>query len=153
MIKCKLVGEGDNPCGKTCCCLVCEEKETCEAICGYVAEGRLKEPKDCKEAILEGNELKEFENNSFAIIRAIANIASKKKELDEQDKEMRMQLEKAMDQFGVKSFENDLVKITYVEPTTRTSVDSAKLKKKYPDVYAECSKVSEVKGSVRIAVK
>ena len=66
---------------------------------------------------------------------------------------MREQLEAAMEQYNIKSFENDLVKITYTEPTTRTSVDSAKLKKNYPDIYTECCKTSDVKGSVRITVK
>lgn len=151
MIRCK--NAEDAECGKTCCCFECEDRETCKDVCSDIADGITSEPEQCDDAIFEGNELKEFENNSFAIIRAIANIAEKKKELDEQDKEMRKQLEKAMDQFAIKSFENDFIKITYVEPTTRTSVDSAKLKKNHPDVYAECSKVSEVKGSVRITVK
>ena len=94
-----------------------------------------------------------FEEKAITIMQSIANIASQKKALEEQDKSMREQLEAAMEQHGVKSFENDIIKITYVEPTTRTSVDSAKLKKKYPSVFEECSKTSEVKGSVRITVK
>lgn len=151
MIRCKNAEYAE--CGKTCCCFECEDRETCKDVCGDIADGITSEPEQCDDAIFEGNEMVAFESKAAAIIKSIADIASKKKELDEQDKEMRKQLEKAMDQFAIKSFENDLVKITYVEPTTRTSVDSAKLKKKFPDVYAECSKVSEVKGSVRITVK
>jgi hypothetical protein len=58
-----------------------------------------------------------------------------------------------MEEHGVKSFETPDIKFTYVAPTTRTTVDSKKLKEKYPEVAAECSKVSEVSSSVRISVK
>lgn len=151
MIKCKVASDAE--CGKKHCCFTCEEKETCGMICGFVAEGKFKKPEECSEAIPEGGEMVAFESKAATVIQAIADIATKKKELDDQDKEMRKQLESAMEQFGIKSFENDLMKITYVEPTTKTTVDSAKLKKNYPDIYTECSKVSDVKGSVRITVK
>lgn len=153
MIKCK---DGANStCGKDCCCFDCDEMETCKETCSLIDLNKITDPSKCDRAIVleDGNEMVAFENHSLAIIQTIADIASKKKELEDQDKEMRKQLEFAMDQYGVKSFENDLIKITYVEPTTRTSVDSAKLKKKYPDIYDECSKTSNVKGSVRITVK
>ena len=151
MIKCKIAD--DSECGKFCCCLECEEQETCGLICGYVAEGRFKDPNSCENAVLEGGEMIAFEEKALTVIQAIADIASKKKELEDQDKMMREQLEVAMEQYNIKSFENDLVKITYTEPTTRISVDSAKLKKNHPDVYTDCCKVTNVKGSVRITVK
>lgn len=149
MIKCKIAG--DAACGKSCCCLECEQ--TCVDICEYVATGKCEDPKTCENAVLEGGEMVAFKEKTLTVIQAIADIASKKKELEEQDKKMREQLEAAMEQHNIKSFENDLVKITYTEPSKRISVDSAKLKKNYPDVYAECSKTSDVKGSVRITVK
>ena len=152
-MKCKQAIESVTSCGKDCCCFFCEERETCKEVCGDIADGVMSEPEKCPDAIPEGTEMVVFESKAAALIQTIADIASKKKELDEQDKEMRKQLESAMEQYGVKSFENKLVKITYVDPTTKTTVDSAKLKKNYPDIYTECSKVSNVKGSVRITVK
>lgn len=146
MIRCKLALDAD--CGKVCCCAVCEDKGTCNQVCDISSEYE-----KCENAVHEGNEMVAFESQSFAIIQVIADIASKKKILEEQDKEMRKQLGAAMDQYGIKAFENDLIKITYVEPTIRTSVDSTKLKKKYPDIFNECSENSSVKGSVRITVK
>ena len=146
MIRCRIASDAE--CGKICCCIDCEDKETCKDICSDVNLVAT-----CGNAIQEGNEIVAFESAAATTIQTIANIASKKKELDEQEKEMRKKLEETMDLYGIKSFENELIKITYVEPTTRTTVDSAKLKKKYPDVFRECSKVSEVKGSVRISVK
>ena len=152
MINCKQAME-DSPCKKLCCCLECESKDKCDIVCSKVEEHEVTEPKDCEDAIVDYAELVAFEEKTVAVIQAIADIATKKKELEDQDKKMREQLEAAMDQFNVKSFENDLIKITYVEPTTRINVDSAKLKKKYPEIFVECCKTSEVKGSVRITVK
>ena len=38
-----------------------------------------------------------------------------------------------MVKFGVDKFESDVLNLTLVKPTNATSIDSAKLKKKYPD--------------------
>ena len=151
MIKCKIAD--DSTCGKTCCCLECEEKGTCQDVCTFISSETITISQDCENAVVEGGEMVAFKEKTLSIIQTIADIASKKKELEDQDKKMREQLEAAMEQFDIKSFENDLVKITYTEPTTRISVDSAKLKKNYPDIYTECCKTSDVKGSVRITVK
>ena len=151
MTKCKLAT--DSECGKVCCCLECEDRKTCQYTCAFISDETITVSEDCKNAVPEGGEMIAFQEKTLTVIQAIAEIEIKKKELDEMNKKMREQLEAAMEQYNIKSFENDLVKITYTEPTTRSSVDSAKLKKNYPDIYTECSKVSEVKGSVRITVK
>lgn len=86
-------------------------------------------------------------------IRIITEISIQKQKLEEQEKLMRKKLIEAMETFGVKKFENAQVAFTYVAPTTRTSIDSTKLKKKYPAIAEECSKVSNVSASVKITVK
>ena len=151
MIKCRQAMENPTSCGKDICCFECEDKEKCEDACSSIDV--LKSTSDCVDAIAEENQLVVFKSAVLAITQTIANIASEKKKLEDEDKRMREELEQAMSAYGVTSFENEFVKITHVEPTTRTSVDSTKLKKKYPSIYEECSKVSEVKGSVRITVK
>lgn len=83
----------------------------------------------------------------------IKSIEEKKKKAEEQAKELRAELMKAMEANGVKSFENDLIRITYVAPSTRQSIDSAKLKKEQPAIYASYLKSSEVKASLRITLK
>ena len=83
----------------------------------------------------------------------IKSIEEKKKKAEEQAKELRAELMKAMEANGVKSFENDLIRITYVAPSTRQSIDSAKLKKEQPEIYANYLKSSEVKASLRITLK
>lgn len=81
------------------------------------------------------------------------NSAISKQELEDKEKEVRAALEAAMGQFGIKSFENDILKVTYVAPTTKTTIDSKALKKDKPDIYEKYAKTSNVKASVRITVK
>jgi uncharacterized protein YpuA (DUF1002 family) len=73
--------------------------------------------------------------------------------LEAQDKEIRKQLTDVMGVYGVKNVDNDILKITYVAESTRTTIDSAKLKKDYPDIAEKYSKTSKVSASVRISVK
>lgn len=86
-------------------------------------------------------------------LKSITKIAKELKKLEDQKKIFQQKILEAMEEHGVKSFETPDIKFTYVAPTTRTTVDSKKLKEKYPEVAAECSKVSEVSSSVRISVK
>ena len=76
-----------------------------------------------------------------------------KKAIEEQEKAMKAALYEAMEKYGVKKFESDVLNLTMVYPTTSTSVDSAKLKKKYPEIFAECSKTTTKSGYVKITLK
>ena len=58
-----------------------------------------------------------------------------------------------MEAHGVKKWDNDVMTVTYTAPTTRTSIDSSKLKKELPDVFSKYSKTSNVKSSIRIKLK
>ena len=129
------------------CCFGCPQKETCGS------DACDQEPKSCGYSEGEATDLEVFQNKALATMQAIADLNLQKQRLDAQDKDLRKQLQEFMDQYGVKKFENDLVKITYVEPTTRTSIDSTRLKKELPDIAKQYSKVSQIKGSVRIEVK
>jgi radical SAM superfamily enzyme len=84
---------------------------------------------------------------------AIADLQNKQKELQTKSEEIKEQIKVSMEKNEVKKYENDYISITYVAPTTRTTVDSKLLKEKYEDIYKECSKVSDVKSSVRIKIK
>ena len=151
MVKCKQAIKGAVSCGKDICCFECENKEHCPDVCSDV--GILKNSEECEEAIIEGNELVAFKSAVLAITQTIANIQKEKEKLDEENQRMRQELEQAMDAYGITSFENDYVKITHVDATTKVSVDSKKLKSELPDIYAKYSKVSDVKGYVKITVK
>lgn len=145
MIKCKQAMES-SACGKVCCCLECEEKGYCPDICAELSP-------DCEDAFNEETALATMQTEAAGIIKSISALILQRKQIDEQEKEMRIQLMAAMEKYGVKSFENEDVKFTYVAPTTRTTIDSTKLKKDLPDVAAKYSKTSNVSASVKITVK
>lgn len=54
---------------------------------------------------------------------------------------------------GGYKFESDVLNLTLVKPTNATSIDSTKLKKKYPDIASECSKTTAKAGYVKITLK
>ena len=55
-----------------------------------------------------------------------------------------------MQEKGIKKFDNGEISITYIEPTTRVSIDSKKLKEELPDVYKKYLKELEVKANIKI---
>jgi hypothetical protein len=146
-MNCKVAIEEGTICGKTTCCFFCDERECCLDACMWV------DPNTCGDLVQEETELQVMQSAVPEAIRIITDITIQKQKLEEQEKLMRKKLLEAMETFGVKKFENDRIAFTYVAPTTRTSIDSTKLKKKYPDIAEECSKVSNVSASVKITVK
>ena len=145
MIKCKQAMES-SACGKVCCCLECEERESCKDVCTELSP-------DCEDAFSEETALATMQTEAAGIIKSIAALTLQKKKIEDQEKAMREQLKEVMEKYGVKSFESDTVKFTYVAPTTRTTIDSKALKKDLPDVAAKYSKTSNVSASVKITVK
>ena len=145
MIKCKQAMES-SACGKACCCLECEERESCKDVCTELST-------DCEDAFNEETALQEFRNTQLATLNAIASLTAHKKAIEDQEKQMKATLYEAMVKFGVDKFESAVLNLTLVKPTTTTTIDSAKLKKKYPDVAAECSKTSTKAGYVKINLK
>ena len=76
-----------------------------------------------------------------------------KKKAQEQSDEIKKAIMKAMEDNSVYSFENEALKVTYVAPTTRTTIDSARLKKELPEIAEKYTKRSDVKASLRITIK
>jgi predicted phage-related endonuclease len=151
MTKCKQAIENPTPCGKDICCFECEDKLDCKEVCPNT---RVLPASDiCDDAFSEEHQMTVFKSSVLAITQTIANIATQKKRLEDEDKKMREELEQAMSAYGVNDFENEFVKITHVGATTKTTVDSKKLKAELPDIYQKYSKVSDVKGYVKISVK
>lgn len=153
MMKCRQItsGEAATPtCGQNICCFYCDRKGSCEEACGDAKDGLAQ---DCPDAFDEETALVTMKKDAAAVIKAIAALTIQKKKIEDQEKEMRAQLVKAMEQYGVKKFESDSVTFTYTAPTVRNSIDSTKLKKELPDVAAKYTKTSNVSASVKIEVK
>lgn len=132
----------------TICCGTCDKKGDCPMRCDSMTESG-----DCPNAEAVNDELAQFERAVPEAIRQITDLMVAKKTIEDREKELKAQLIRAMETYGVKSFDNELIRITYVAPTTRTAIDSARLKKDHPDIAEQYSKTSNVAASVRIAVK
>ena len=129
------------------CCHNCPEFDHCDEACE-------ENPNACGEATFdEETGLSEFRATQLPTLNAIASLTAHKKAIEEQEKQMKAALYEAMVKYGIKKFESDVLNLTLVEPTTATSIDSTKLKKKYPDIAAECSKSSAKAGYVKITLK
>lgn len=149
MIKCKQAENAS--CGKVICCYTCEEKDKCEYACQEL--GTDESPiEGCTEAE-EVGEVIDLNKQVPDVIKTISDLCKKKKELEEEEKTMREALKKAMEDYGVKKFENDIISVTYVAPSKQNRIDSAKLKKELPDVASKYMKQTNVSASVKITVK
>lgn len=72
----------------------------------------------------------------------------------EQAHKIRAELCKAFEAQGITKWEspNGIVKVAYVPKTTAITVDSAKLKAEYPQVWSKCQKATERKAYVKVTV-
>jgi predicted phage-related endonuclease len=146
MIKCKNSCPLDKFDG---CCFECENKGKCEEACQLL-------PSECKDSIMEEAgeaALQVFQQAQKVVLQKIADIVTAKKNLEEQEKELKEKLKTAMETCSIKKFTSDILNITYVAATTETRVDSKKLKEKHPDIYAECSNTNPKSSYIKIEVK
>ncbi len=146
MIKCK----NSCPNGKfEGCCVQCPERESCSEVCEQAINYS-----QCKDAIIdEETGLVEFKNQQLQVLQQIANVIKMKKQCEEQEKELKDKLKQAMEKFNIKKFESDVLNLTYVAEAISTSIDSAKLKKKYPEIAEECSKNVKKSSYIKVSVK
>lgn len=149
MLKCKI--STDAECGKDCCCYDCADAKNCEYKCPTFEELGEKVLEECEE--LEKTEVVTLDQKVPQAIRAMTDMITQQKALEQQISDMREVIKAAMEQYDVKSFENDAVKITYIAATERVSVDTTKLKKEHPEIAEAYKKVSPVKATVKIEVK
>lgn len=151
MIKCNM----ENSCskGKDCCCCKCDEFETCESKCNTTDNVA-----NCGFAEMDGEtSLQLFQEQHMQVFKQLADLTKSKKQLEEQEKKVKEDLEAAMDQFDIKSIDNQFLKITRVNGSTSTSVDLKVLEEKEPKLYKELledyPKVTNKKAYLTFKVK
>lgn len=86
------------------------------------------------------------------VVQEVIRIERELKELKDKQTELREGLLKQMQDHNVKSFKTDGLSLTRKLATTKTSLDSKMLQEKYPEIYNECLKTSEVKESLLIKI-
>ena len=101
-------------------------------------------------------EIVEVKNNEIIIqneiVEKIKEFYKQKKEMEYQEKLLKDGLMKAMQQIGKENFIIDGLSATIRKGTTRTSIDSTKLKEECPEIYEAYSKTSEVKPSITLTI-
>lgn len=128
------------------CCCACPDRGCAEA-CDC-------DPAECGEATWdEETALAVFQKTQLATLNAIASLTAHKKAIEEQEKSMKAALFEAMEKYGIKKFESDVLNLTYVAPTVSHGIDTAKLKKRYPEAAADCAKDTPKAGYVKITLK
>lgn len=152
-ILCKMSAESECPHRLNICCGTCEEVSTCEVSCTSHHAIGFGDPKDCEDAEIINDDLVAFQTSVPDTINQITELIVMKKQLDEQEKLLKQKLVEAMEAYGVKKFENEQIAMTYVAPTTRSTIDGTRLKKDHPDIAEQYTKVSDVAASVRVTVK
>lgn len=92
-------------------------------------------------------------NSVMEVEKIITEIETQKKQAEERRDELKAKLMQVMEESGTTKFETDKISLTYIAPTTKTLIDSAKLKKELPEIAEKYSKTSTVKASLRITLK
>lgn len=87
-----------------------------------------------------------LENEKKALKKQLA-------ELEAQEEELKSVILPEMKNKSLKTFENEEIRITYVEETQREGIDNSMLKKQYPDIARECTKFTPVKENWKITLK
>ena len=59
------------------------------------------------------------------------------KDIDRKRKEAKATICEAMEKYGIKTFENDILKLTYVAETSTVGIDTKAFQREYPDTYEE----------------
>lgn len=102
-------------------------------------------------------ELVKVENNEIVVAEEYlldyAKFLALKAKFEIKEDEFKKALEKAMEENNIDNYENDLIRVTRVKPSTRKGFDKKSLQKDLPDVYTKYETASEVKGYLKFEVK
>lgn len=102
-------------------------------------------------------ELVKVENGQIVVAQEIINqiveFEKEKLKMDLIQKELKDKLKEAMENNNVTKLEFGELKVSYRNASTRTSIDSKRLKEELPDIYDEYSKTSNVSSSISISVE
>lgn len=100
------------------------------------------------------NELVKIENNEIVVaaevVEQIKEFQKAKAKMDIMEKELKASLKNAMELKGIKKFIINGLCATIREATSRTAIDSKRLKEECPDIYEEYSKTTPVASSITL---
>lgn len=86
------------------------------------------------------------------VISEVVRLDRELKALEAKKAELQSGLLNLMKSAGIKTWKCEQLSLSVKNPSTRISIDSALLKEKYPKIYQECAKLSQVKESLTIKI-
>lgn len=103
------------------------------------------------------NEVKVFDNEYMSVMVSYALLNQQIKNAQDKLDGIKSQLMEGMDQYDIKTIDNDYCKISRIEASESKSIDLKAVQKKEPELYTDLlkdyPKVSKRKASIRIMVK
>lgn len=128
------------------CCFLCDERENCPNPCVRDTQEGCEYLKDDIPVIAE--------KQAEPMMKELRDLTMQRKALEEKEKALKDKLKVLMEDTHSSAFKNNpFLSVTYVAASVSTGVDSAALKKKYPTVYAECSKQTQKSSYIKVEVK
>ena len=102
------------------------------------------------------NEIVKIEEGKVVVAEEIVNkiieFNKLKKEMEYQEKLLKDGLMEAMNQVGITKFIVNGLSASIKSGSTRTTIDSKRLKEECPDIYEAYSKETEVKASITLTI-
>lgn len=130
------------------CCYSCEQVERCGDACHNPLT-------DCDDVIIENEEagLMALQLTSGAMILDLQRAILEKKNLEAIESEYKEQIKEAMEKFNVDSYNGENLNIAYVKQSTTKRIDSAELKRAYPEIADKCMKDVARKSYIKVVIK
>lgn len=103
----------------------------------------------------EKTALKRFEEKNLEVFKSLAALKVQIKELERQEDDLKKGIQEAMEHYGVTSFKNEYITISYVPESTSENIDLKALQANEPELYeellADYKKVTTRRGYVRFS--
>lgn len=103
------------------------------------------------------NQVVLFEQKYVEKFNALSDLKKEMTKLEDLEKGIKAELEKAMDEYGITSVKTDKITISRVAESVSTSIDTKALEKSEPELYKELledyPKTTTKKAYVKFTVK
>ena len=97
--------------------------------------------KDMNDKDFESKEIALFENQYLAAMKKLAEMTKAKTKLEAEEKTVKAKLQKAMDEYGIKSIDNAVITITRVAAgADKITIDLEAFAEQEPETYADLIK-------------
>lgn len=97
------------------------------------------------------NDIDKFKEENKEVFEKLDLLNSNINDLLEKQANLKPELTESMKNAGLKKLENSMLKVTFVEATTRETFDKDKFKNKYPVLFKEFISLSNVKEYIKIS--